>query len=104
MTNSESALLVILVYSGMMLFTAVSYAVFVTYLILRKYSDFGDSSCKIDEYSQRGIGYYRAVDDAPAMEKRFLFTEYGANPYESNVHSIPEVLLKNSGEKTIEEP
>ena len=57
-----------------------------------------------DEYSQRGIGYYRAVDDAPALEKRFLFTEYGANPYENNIHSIPEVLLKNSGDNTIEEP
>lgn len=96
MSNSDSALLVILVYSGMMIFTALSYAVFVTYLILRKYSDFGDSSCKLDEYSQRGIGYYRTVDDAPAMEKRFLFTEYGENPYENNTHSIPEVLLKNT--------
>lgn len=99
MTNSDSAFLVILIYSGMFLFTAASYAIFVTYLILRKYSDFGDSSCKLKEYSQRGIGYYRAVDDAPAMEKTFLFTEYGPNPYEGNAHSIPEVLLKNSGDR-----
>jgi len=98
MTHTESAFLVILVYSAMMIFTALSYAVFVTYLILRKHSDFGDSSCKLNEYSQRGIGYYRSVDDAPDMEKRFLFTEYGANPYENNKHSIPEVLLKNKEE------
>jgi hypothetical protein len=99
MTRGDSAFLILLVYSGMIIFTAVSYAVFVTYRILRKYSDFGDSSCKIEEYSQRGIGYYRMVDDAPEMERSFLFTEYGQDPYENNSHSIPEVLLKNTGDK-----
>ena len=99
MTNSDSAFLVMLVYSGLFLFTAASYAIFVTYLILRKYSDFGDSSCKLSEYSQRGIGLYRAVDNAPGMEKSLLFTEYGPNPYEDIARSIPEVLLKNSKDR-----
>ena len=99
MTNSDSAFLVMLVYSGLFLFTAASYAIFVTYLILRKYSDFGDSSCKLKEYSQRGIGLYRAVDNAPGMEKSLLFTEYGPNPYEDIARSIPEVLLKNSKDR-----
>ncbi len=96
MTHDEAYFLVMLLYGAMYVFTGVSYAVFVTYLILKKFSDFGDTTCKLSDYSVRGIGYYRAVDDCPNMEKSFLFTKYGEDPYVNIDHKIPEVLLKNA--------
>ena len=98
MTNSDSAFLVILIYSGMFLFTAASYAIFVTYLILNRNNNFGDFAPKIEEYSAGGIHYTREVNNVTSHEKTFLFLEYGENPYEGRKHSIPEQLIKN-GEK-----
>lgn len=83
-------------FSVILIFTAAAYAIFITYRILKKYNDFGDSSCDMNEYSQRGIGYYRTINDAPETEKRLLFYEYGDNPYDDSKISIPEVLLKNA--------
>ena len=84
-----------LVIGVIVLFTSVSYSMFITYLILKKFSDFGDSSCKIDEYAPKGLGYTRMVDDVPPNEKYFLFEMYAVDPYSTKQHSIPEVLLKN---------
>ena len=80
----------------MIIFTGISYAIMITYLILKKFNDFGDSSCKLSEYSPRGIRYTRMVDDVPAIEKSFLFSEYGEDPYIVKHSGIPEILLKNS--------
>ena len=99
MQYAEQYLVAVLTFGSLIVFTAASYALFITYRILKKYSDYGDSSCKLQEYSQRGIGYYRTVNDAPENEKRLLFIEYGENPYASIKRSIPEVLLKNEPEK-----
>ena len=79
-----------------LIFTGVSFALLITYKILKKYSDIGDSSCDIKEYSARGIQYNRMVDDAITNEKYFLFADYGVDPYAGNKHNIPEVLLKNA--------
>ena len=49
------------------IFTSVSYSIFITYLILKKFSDFGDSSCKLDEYAPKGLGYTRMVDNVPPI-------------------------------------
>ena len=68
MTREESILVIVLVYGSMIIFTGISYAIMITYLILKKFNDFGDSSCKLSEYSPRGIGYTRMVDDVPAIE------------------------------------
>ena len=84
-----------LVIGVIVLFTSVSYSMFITYLILKKFSDFGDSSCKIDDYAPKGLGYTRMVDDVPPNEKYFLFEMYAVDPYSTKQHSIPEVLLKN---------
>ena len=79
-----------------LIFTGVSFALLITYKILKKYSDIGDSSCDIKEYSKTGIRYNRAVDNAPAIEKSFLFADYGVDPYAEKKHNVPEVLLKNA--------
>ena len=79
-----------------LIFTGVSFALLITYKILKKYSDIGDSSCDIKEYSRTGIHYNRMIDDAVVNEKHFLFADYGVDPYAGRKHSIPEVLLKNA--------
>jgi len=79
-----------------LIFTGVSFALLITYKILKKYSDIGDSSCDIKEYSKTGIRYNRTLDNAPAIEKSFLFADYGVDPYAEKKHNVPEVLLKNA--------
>ena len=87
---STSMFIVILIYTG------ISIALFVAYKILKKFSDYGDSSCDMKEYSRWGIDYRRRADDVPSQDKRILFADYGVNPYEGRKHSIPEQLLKNA--------
>lgn len=79
-------------------FTALAVSLFITYRLLKKYNDFGDSSCGIEEYSRFGVDYISMRDDADPSEKRYFFLHFGENPYENAVHSIPEQLIKN-GEK-----
>ena len=79
-----------------LIFTGISFAMLITYKILKKYSDIGDSSCDIKEYSRTGIHYNRMIDDAVTNEKYFLFADYGVDPYAEKKHNVPEVLLKNA--------
>ena len=79
-----------------LIFTGLAFSLLITYKILKKYSDIGDSSCDIKEYSRTGIRYNRMIDDAVVNEKHFLFADYGVDPYAEKKHSIPEVLLKNA--------
>ena len=79
-----------------LIFTGVSFALLITYKILKKYSDIGDSSCDIKEYSRTGIRYTRTIDNAAAIEKNFLFADYSVDPYAEKKHNVPEVLLKNA--------
>lgn len=79
-----------------LIFTGLSFALLITYKILKKYSDIGDSSCDIKEYSRTGIHYNRMIDDAVTNEKYFLFADYGVDPYAEKNHNVPEVLLKNA--------
>ena len=79
-----------------LIFTGVSFALLITYKILKKYSDIGDSSCDIKEYARTGIRYDRMIDDAIPKEKYFLFADYGVDPYAEKKHNVPEVLLKNA--------
>jgi hypothetical protein len=87
---------IILIIGVTLLFTSVSYSIFITYLILKKFSDLGNSSCKLNEYAPRGLDYKRMVDNVPTNEKYFLLADYGVDPYMDKKHSIPEVLLKNA--------
>ena len=84
------------IYIGMLVFSAVALAVFITYLILNKNNNFGDFAPGIDEYSARGIEYKSMADEVTTLEKNRLFAYYGENPYVNKEHKIPEQLLKNS--------
>ena len=64
-----------------LIFTGLAFSLLITYKILKKYSDIGDSSCDIKEYSRTGIHYNRMIDDAVVNEKHFLFADYGVDPY-----------------------
>ena len=92
-----------LTFIGLVIFTGVSIALFVAYKILNKYSNFGDSSCNINEYTRRGIQYERCRDDVDTNAKFHLFADYGVDTYGNRKHKIPEQLLKNADKKTIED-
>ena len=79
-----------------LIFTGLAFSLLITYKILKKYSDIGDSSCDIKEYSRTGIHYNRMIDDAATNEKYSLFADYGVDPYAEKKHNVPEVLLKNA--------
>ena len=79
-----------------LIFTGLAFSLLITYKILKKYSDIGDSSCDIKEYSRTGIHYNRMIDDAVTNEKYFLFADYGVDPYAEKKHNVPEVLIKNA--------
>lgn len=91
MTNSY--FLMYAFFFGMWVLTAVALAVFFTYLILKKYNDFGDFAPKLDDYSL-GIRYSREVNEVTSHEKTILFLDYGENPYKDRTHRYPEQLLK----------
>jgi len=100
---NDSAFFMNVVFIGMLVFTGISITLFVVYKILNRFNDFGDSFCKMDDYAPRAIHFLRDIDDVPSNEKRFLFAEYGENPYEGRKHTIPEQLLKNAKNESIEE-
>ena len=93
---NDSLFLVSVIYIGMWVYSAVALSLFITYLILNKNNNFGDSAPKFDEYSTKDIRYMRILDEVSSIEKTHLFADYGKNPYENIQHSIPEQLLKNS--------
>ncbi|MBR3248107.1 MAG: hypothetical protein IKG03_06915 [Clostridiales bacterium] len=94
MTNN--LFLIYAMFFGMWVYSALSLALFITYLILNKNNNFGDFAPKIDEYSTGGIRYRREVDNVSSHEKTFLFSEFGENPYEGREHRYPEHLLRIS--------
>lgn len=96
MNMDEQVFMMYTVFIGMLVFTGISITMFVVYKILNRFSNFGDSSCRLDDYSPRAIHYLRDIDDVPSTEKRLLFAEYGENPYDGRQHTIPEQLLKNA--------
>lgn len=93
---NDSAFFMNVVFIGMLVFTGISITLFVVFKILNRFNNFGDSFCKMDDYAPRAIHFLRDIDDVPSNEKRFLFAEFGENPYEGRQHTIPEQLLKNA--------
>lgn len=100
---NDSAFFMNVVFIGMLVFTGISITLFVVFKILNKFNNLGDSFCKMDDYAPRAIHFLRDIDDVPSNEKRFLFAEFGENPYEGRQHTIPEQLLKNAKKESIEE-
>ena len=63
----------VLTFIGILIFTGVSIALYVAYRVLNKYSNFGDSSCNINEYTRKGISYERCRDEVTPNMKFTLF-------------------------------
>ena len=99
----ENFIVAVLTFIGILIFTGVSIALYVAYRVLNKYSNFGDSSCNINEYTRKGISYERCRDEVTPNMKFTLFADYGVDTYGNRKHRIPEQLLKNADKKTIED-
>lgn len=82
----------------LLLFSCVAISMFVTFLVLRKYSSFGETDTSYFQYAASGIKYDEKKDNVPLSEKKGYFLWYGEDPYKNRKHVIPEILLKN-GEK-----
>lgn len=80
------------------IYASVAITLFVVYKLLKKFNDFGTTTCGLDEYAPWGVKYSRMRDDVLPQEKQDFFLYYGENPYEGKKHEIPEQLIKN-GEK-----
>ena len=100
---NHNLIIAIVIFTGLWLMTGVGTALYVTFRLLNKYSNFGDFSCGIDEYSVKGIHYLRSLDEVSSHEKSFLFSNFGENPYANVKHSIPEQLRKNSSKEDRDE-
>ena len=94
---TETLYIIYALYAGVLIYAAVAISLFITYLVLNKNNNFGDFAPGMDEYSSMGIRYTREVNEAPSVEKNYLFSEYGKNPYEQRSHRYPEHLLKRNG-------
>ena len=94
---TEQMYIVVILSIVFFLFACAGITVFITYMILNRYSDFGKVSvCSIHQYSNDGINYTVIREKALLDEKNEFILLYGENPYENIGHSIPEQLLKNS--------
>ncbi len=85
------------------IYSSTALSLFITFLFLNKNSNYGDFSPKMEEYSLAGIHYTREVNDVTSQEKRFLFLEYGENPYMDRKHRYPEQLLVKKTDSTEDE-
>ena len=103
MIMTNNLFLIYAMFFGMWVYSALSLALFITYLILNRNNNFGDFAPIIDEYSPGGIRYLREVDNVSSIEKNFLFSEFGENPYEGKEHRYPEHLLKNSEKEHLDQ-
>ena len=99
---TDTLFLVYALFAGMLIYSAVAISMFITYLVLNKNNNFGDSAPDLEEYSSLGIRYTREVNDAPKSEKNYLFSEYGENPYDQRSHRYPEHLLRRRENGTTE--
>ena len=100
---NETLNLTTLTFAVILIYTGVSIALFVAYKVLNKYSNFGDSSCDINEYSRRGIRYEHCRDEVTSNMNNALFADYGVDTYGNRKHTIPEQLLKNAKKDPDEE-
>lgn len=94
----ETEVLMFIVFGVMWIICSAGIAAFVTYTILNKWANFGDSTPSMYEYTLQDIDYIRSRDRVPTTDKRFLFDDYGENPFEGKKHRIPEPLLKGQDE------
>lgn len=90
---------IIIATAVLFLFACVGISLYITYRILKKYTDFGETECSIHQYSADGVRFKVNKDNVLPVEKEDFFLIYGENPYENIERSIPEQLIRNSGKK-----
>lgn len=99
MTANE-IFIVVIISALIFAFVSIGISCFVTYLVLNKYNNFGDTSCSLYQYSAHGVSYKVQRDNVLLEEKNDFFSVWGENPYANIERSIPEQLLKNAEEQT----
>ncbi len=99
MTANET-FLVVIISALIFAFVSIGISCFVTYLVLNKYNNFGDTSCSLYQYSAHGVSYKVLRDNVLLEEKNDFFSVWGENPYANIERSIPEQLLKNAEDQT----
>lgn len=92
----DSLYFVIIISLIIFILSATGIAVFVSYLILKKFNNFGETPCSIFQYSKEGINYTRIRDYVLPDDRNDLFLYYGENPYPEKTGIVHEQLLKNS--------
>ena len=97
--TADETFLVVIISALIFAFVSIGIACFVTYLILNKYNNFGDTSCSLYQYSTNGVSYKLQRDNVLLEEKNEFFSVWGDNPYANIERSIPEPLLKNAEEQ-----
>ena len=99
MTANE-IFIVVIISALIFAFVSIGISCFVTYLVLNKYNNFGDTSCSLYQYSAHGVSYKVQRDNVLLEEKNDFFSVWGENPYANIERSIPEPLLKNADDPT----
>ena len=52
---TDTLFLVYALFAGMLIYSAVAISMFITYLVLNKNNNFGDSAPDLEEYSSLGL-------------------------------------------------
>ena len=86
------------------LFACVAISTFITYLVLNKFINFGETECSIHQYSTDSIRYKVNTDNVLLDEKNEFFFLHGSDPYEGIEREIPEQLIKNGEKKAPHDP
>ena len=101
--TADETFLVVIISALIFAFVSIGIACFVTYLILNKYNNFGETSCSLYQYSTNGVSYKLQRDNVLLEEKNEFFSVWGDNPYANIERSIPEQLLKNAEDQAEEQ-
>ena len=101
--TADETFLVVIISALIFAFVSIGIACFVTYLILNKYNNFGDTSCSLYQYSTNGVSYKLQRDNVLLEEKNEFFSVWGDNPYANIERYIPEQLLKNAEDQAEEQ-
>ena len=79
--TADETFLVVIISALIFAFVSIGISCFVTYLILNKYNNFGDTSCSLYQYSTNGVSYKLQRDNVLLEEKNEFFSVWGDNPY-----------------------
>ena len=67
--TADETFLVVIISALIFAFVSIGIECFVTYLVLNKYNNFGDTSCSLYQYSTNGVSYKLQRDNVLLEEK-----------------------------------